>query len=175
MARNESLPSLKSNLAKICRALSQMNHRLIVRTENRDARFQFRHHHELVPCVEVTGIIQSSGKSQVLALQREILQAIIAAIGDGKDGHRAAPVHPDTVRLIQFPRIGAQAAERLDVFSLAVILQNKTRAIAVGDVEIAIRRDGEIGRAPRNFFSPHTLPNDPDTLSGKPPRRRAWP
>ena len=58
----------------------------------------------------------------------------------------AARVDPDAVRFGQLSRRRAASAEGADVFALAVVLVDEVRAVAVADVDVAVRRDREVGR-----------------------------
>src|SRR6187401_651293 len=50
------------------------------------------------------------------------------------------------MRLGKLAGHGAAAAERTDVLRLARVLVDEIRPVAVGDVDVAIRRDGDVGR-----------------------------
>ena len=62
-------------------------------------------------------------------------------------GRAAAQVHGDAVRAIHLARLFAFAAEGADVLALAVVLVDVAGAVAIADVDIAVRGDGQIGRA----------------------------
>ena len=99
-----------------------------------------------LPFVEVAGQPEALDEVDVLAVQREALQAVVAPIGDDQDGLAPRVIDPDPVRLGELARLRSLAAERADVLRLAVVLIDVVRAVAVADVDVAVRRDRDVGR-----------------------------
>ena len=96
--------------------------------------------------VEVAGQPEARDEVHVRAVEREALQPVVAAVGDDEDRRSPARVHPDAVRLVELPRLRSVAAERADVLRLAVVLIDVVRAVAVADVDVAVRRDRDVRR-----------------------------
>ena len=121
---------------------------LVARVQQRDARAEIRHDHITIPkSVEVARQVRSLDEIDVLAFQREPLNPMVTTIRDDEDRILAAPVEHDPVRAIQFSRLLAGPAERAEKLALRVVLINPARTVPVPDVNVAVRADGQIGRA----------------------------
>ena len=130
-----------------CAIVAQVRDHLVLAIHQGDARAQVRDHEFAVPLAEMAGQIGAANEADVLAVEREVLQAGIGAVGDQQQRLRAAQIHGDAVRAIQLARIFALAAERADVLALAVVLVDVARSVAVAHIDIAIGRDGQVGGA----------------------------
>ena len=148
---NESRPIEQPDLAEIIGALAEMRDDGVLSVEDAHARFELRDYHQRSQRVEVAWITQARHKSDVPAIQREGLDAVISAVGHRQDGRGPARVHPDSVRLIELSRLAPQSSEGADVAAFAVILIYVARSITVADIDIAVRRDRQVRRRVRNF------------------------
>ena len=71
---------------------------------------------------------------------------LFRAVGDDVNRRLAPRVDPVAVRLGQLPRFRSAASERADVLALRVVLVDVGRAVAVADVDIAVRRNRDVRR-----------------------------
>ena len=76
-------------------------------------------------------------EADVLTVEREVLQALIAAVRDGDDRVRAPSVDPDAMRAIELTGFFALAAPGSYVFRFRVVLVDPAQAVAVGNVDAA--------------------------------------
>src|SRR5882757_7518333 len=83
---------------------------------------------------------------KMLALERKVLQSMITAIGHHNDRFRSARIDPDSVRTIQLAGCCTFPAPGSNVFGVRVVLMYPAQPITVGDVDVAIWRDRNIGR-----------------------------
>src|SRR5439155_20411788 len=84
-------------------------------------------------------------EADVLTVEREVLEALITAVGDSDDGVRPARVDPNAVRAIEFAGFLAFAAPGPHVFRFGVVLVDPTQAVAVRNVDVAVGRHGDVG------------------------------
>lgn len=111
-----------------------------------DASIQIRNDHDLAVGVKVAGRLHFIGhKAEVLAIERKILKTAVAAVGHHQNGCSSTGIHHETMRAIRLAGSVAASAKAADVFRVAVILVNKTFAVTIGHVEIAVGRDGDVG------------------------------
>src|SRR5260221_9512414 len=82
----------------------------------------------------------------MLALQRKVLQPMVAAVGHYDDRSRPPCVDPDSMRTIELAGCAAFSAPGSDVLRLWVVMMNPAQSIAIGDVDVAIRSYGDISR-----------------------------
>ena len=67
--------------------------------DERHAAVEIRNHDGALALVEMARQPEPGHEVDVLAIERESLQAVVAAIGDDEDWRCRARVHPDAVRL----------------------------------------------------------------------------
>jgi len=107
------------------RVIAEVRNDVIVPVHQGDAGKQVGHHHIAVLIdIEVARSIRSVEKVYVLAIEREPLNALIAAISNIQ--HRFSPtcVQNDAMRAGKLTRLFARAAKSTDVFSFAVVLED---------------------------------------------------
>src|SRR5690349_8852748 len=85
-------------------------------------------------------------ETEMFSIEREVLQTLIRAIGHNDDRLCAARVDPYSMRAIEPSSFLALPSPRANVIELRVVLMNPAQPIPVGDVDIAVRRDGDVGR-----------------------------
>src|SRR5262245_11217427 len=137
--------------------IAEVRDQLVLFIENRHASAEIADHQVGTANVErgwqpeliVLGPVESF---DVLAFEREPLQPVIGAVGDQDQRFPASGVNNDRVRRIElafFFRVllADLASPGIDVLAFGVVAVNVIRAVAVGDVKIPIRRDGDAGRA----------------------------
>src|ERR1700691_1209166 len=139
------LPQLPPSLGRAI--VAQVLDHLVLAIHQRHSRAQVRDHELAIPLAEVTRQIHAAHKAVVLAIQGEVLQPGVGAVGHQQQRLRSAQIHGDAVRAVQLARLFALAAERADELALAIILVNVARTIAIAHVDIAVGRDGQVGRA----------------------------
>src|ERR1039458_8924574 len=101
--------------------VAQVRDHLVVLVQQGHAGAQVGHHDVAVlEEVEVARQGGAADKIEVRAIQREALDARVAAVGDGQNGGGAAAVHDDAVGAIQLARLLAFAAEGTDILAFAV-------------------------------------------------------
>ena len=81
------------------------------------------------------------------AVECEALDALVASVSNHEYRLRAALIDDEAVRAAQLTGLFAGSTERSNVLAFTVVLKQVAGAIAVADIDIAIRRDGYIGRA----------------------------
>ena len=80
-----------------------------------------------------------------IAVEIEVLEAFIFAIADEEEGLFAAGVEGDAVAGLELAWLIAFATEAFDVLLIFIELVDPVLAVAVGDVDIAARCDGDSG------------------------------
>src|SRR6185437_11461112 len=117
----------------------------VVAVQQRDARAEIGHNGVTIPeKAEVTGQIRAADEFDVLAVQCEALNALIAAIRHQERRTLAACIQHDAVRTIHLTRRASLPAEGPNELSLVIILIDEAGPVAVADIDIAIRRDRQI-------------------------------
>ncbi len=128
------------------RAVTQLHYYFVLAVEERDHAVQVRDKHQIATQVEVAGAAHAFGDElDVLAVQGEVLEAVVGAVGNHEERLFASRIHPDTMRLKHLARLFALAAEGADVLAVQAELVNPVGAVAVGDIEVAIGREGDVG------------------------------
>src|ERR1051326_1564014 len=85
-------------------------------------------------------------EAEMFSIEREVLQPFIRAVSHNDDRLCAARVDPDSMGAIELSCFLALSSPGANVIELRVVLMNPAQPIPVGDVDIAVRRDGDVGR-----------------------------
>ena len=95
----ERLARLQPNLPIIHRTFAQLRQNLVILTQQCHACRQIRHHHLVLPGMEMARQIYAPGKTLVLPIQREVLQAVVPPVRHCQHRLRTTLVHDNPVRL----------------------------------------------------------------------------
>src|SRR4029079_6018019 len=129
------------------RVLSQVRDELVVLVEKGHATIEIGDHHVVALYIATTRALQHAAHhAQQLSLEIEDLESRVLAIGDHEDRRTLAGVEEDPVRGLKLAGRRARTSPRSDVVAGRRKLMTPPLAVAVGDVDIAIRRDHHAGR-----------------------------
>ena len=167
--------------------VAQMRDDFVVLIEQRHARVQIGDQQHITANVEVSRethrrvqrgdlrrqtwltLFVLRDKSDVLAIECQVLQSRIRSIGHDQRRLTARPViEPLTMRRLELPRFGTVAAKRPHPLGVFVVLMNPMRAVSVTDVEAAVGCERNVRRAVwrlrivvlAGFEQPLFLPDD---------------
>src|SRR5580658_10208703 len=93
----------------------------------------------------MTRQVRTADETHMFSVEREILQPSIRPIRDQQQWILAPQIDRNSVRTIELPGFLAFSAEGADKFALAVVLIDIAGPVSVADVDISVRRDGQIG------------------------------
>src|SRR5271170_1614873 len=82
----------------------------------------------------------------MFAFEREPLNTLIAAVSDIQYWFGTTRIQNDSVRALELTGLFARTTEGTYVFTLAVVLEDVTRAIAVANIDISVWRHCQVGR-----------------------------
>src|SRR6185369_1398967 len=128
-------------------AFAQGCHNFILPIENDHLTQQVCDHNVPVALVQETRHLRCALDGiDALPFQRKALQAAIAAVGHDQHWRLCARVHPKAVRTIYLVVPLAESGEGANEFSLLVVLIDKTRTVAIANVDVAVGSDGHVRR-----------------------------
>ena len=129
----------------------------VVAIHQRDPRIEIRHHHiAILPVIKMAWHVRALDKIDVLPFESESLDTFVSSVRHDKNRlFASASIHDETVRATYFASLVPQAAKSPYVLTLAVVLVYVAGAIAIADVDVAIRCDGEIGWAVLGLLTVH--------------------
>ena len=114
---------------------AEMRDDVVVFVEQGDARAEVGNEEEIFVRVEVRGEDKAIERFEVLAFEREPLEAFVGAIGDNDGRLRAAIVDGDAVRGVELAVAGAGFAEGGFPITVFVVAMNSVSAVTVGEEE----------------------------------------
>lgn len=144
LAGRKMLARFQAPLAVVVRALAHMRDDVVFPVKHRHPRRQVRNHHVATPDVEVARQVNTEVEAPVLSLERELLKAIVAAVGHEDRCFLAARIANDAVRAIELPGLAALSSKRADVVAVLVVLDHIARPVAVPNIDVAVGSDGQI-------------------------------
>ena len=127
--------------------VAQVGDDLVVLVHERDPRVQVGHEQHVAADVEVGREADPADHLERLAVEVERLEPRVGPVGD--DQHRRAPrpvVEHQPVRGLELADLAAEAAEGVEELARFVVSLDRAGAVAVGDVEAAVRGEGDVGR-----------------------------
>src|SRR5262249_39619806 len=106
---------------------------------------QIREHYLSVALVKMTGQLGCvEDEVEVFAVQCKTLQAVVGAGSDYKDGGFAPGIDPNAMRAVQLAGAATMSSKGADEFGVLGVLIDVAGAVTVGNVNIAVRRDGNV-------------------------------
>ena len=135
--------------------VAEHRERLVVLAEDLDRAREVRHKQRVAARLEVARLAHRVlDERHVLprlarAVLGEVLDAVVAAIGDGERAHAVVP--PESVRARDLAFAVAGAADRLLVRAVLREDVHEALAVAVAHEDVAVRRERDVGRVPIAF------------------------
>ena len=127
-------------------AIAELHDHFVVLIEKGDHAVQVRNQHLSVAKVEVARLPHAfRDEADVLAVQREVLDASIGTIGDGEHGFMTAIIQPKTVGAVDLARFASAATEGANPVCVFVVLVDPARAVSVRNIETTVWGEGDVG------------------------------
>lgn len=118
---------------------------LVAGAEQGDTGREVRDDHDAVLFVEMAGEVDAGVEREVAAVEGEALEAMIATVGHQQGGGGAAAVENETVGAGQLSGGRPLASEGAEEGAFGVLLVDEIGAVTVGDVDVAIGGEGDVG------------------------------
>src|SRR5581483_351295 len=143
------LAAAGSHLPVLSLTVSQLRNHVEAAIENAHLTVQIGTQHPVALCVEIAGHAQVRlvfDRAQMLAVECERLNAAVSAVGDDQQRRFSPKVDPLAVGIVQFAVALAWLADLPQELSSERKAEHVVRAVAIADIEVAIRGEGNIGR-----------------------------
>src|SRR5690606_27027375 len=136
-----------ANAAVFGLSVAELGDNAVVPVEQAHLAVQIRAEQEVAALVEMTRTAEASiigDRALVVAVERQDLQAMIAAVSDNEAGLGPAGVDPLAVRGVKRAVVRPVRSDLAQEFSVSRVMKQAERPVAVADVEAAVGGEGDV-------------------------------